>query len=959
MAEKTPDILSDTGALRIDEARRDPKPHLDLSNLGLASLPESIGQLTHLETLDLRNNQIMWLPHSLGELTNLRSLDLSGNRLSERQVILPPNLIELNLSGNTLTALPKSMGELQHLIELNVAGNELSTLPEWIGQLSALTKLDASCSELKDLPASIANLSKLQILILWGTKLKVFPESIVLLTDLRNLAFSYSRVGVLPESLAQLINLNRLSIVGDELTALPASIGDLTNLKYLSDSHNLLQSLPLSVERLTNLVQLDIASNKLTSLPAGLCELPRLTELYLHDNNQLGLPAEVLGPTPSGRSGRFPPARPGDILDYYFRTGNQQRPLNEAKLILVGRGGVGKTSIVNRLVANVFADDEKKTEGIKITEWKIKLNGSEDVRLIIWDFGGQEIMHATHQFFLTQRSLYLVVVTGREGGEDSDAEYWLKLVESFGGESPVILVLNKIKDHAFDVNRRALEQKYPAIRDFIKTDCADGTGIKELLTTVERETDRLKHLRDAFPASWFDIKDRLAGMKKNYLSYEEYCSFCDQQGETDRNAQKALAGYLHSLGIVLNYIDDPRLQDTHVLSPHWVTNGIYKILNSDKLEMQRGEIALTDAAQILEEREYPSNMRRFLFDLMKKFELCFSFPGNDTRFLIPELLDKQEPDETGRFAPNECLSFQYHYPILPEGLLPRFIVRTHALSEGLQRWRTGVIVKFEGCLGLVKADVHDRKVFILVSGPSANRRRLLAVIRSDFEHIHRDIRHLQPTEMVPVARHPELVVPYKKLQVMEKSGVRRFIEVFGDKVIELDVQDLLSGVDVEGFTRTESMSGERNNALRLFYCYSHKDESLRNELETHLKLLQRLGLIDSWSDRKIEAGADWKHSISENLINADVILLLVSADFIASDYCYEKEMQWSLNRHAAGKATVIPVIVRDVNWSKAPFANLQTLPKEGLAVTKWEDRDSAWRNVSEGIERVVEKLRSK
>jgi internalin A len=180
----------------------------------------------------------------------------------------------------------------------------------------------------------------------------------------------------------------------------------------------------------------------------------------------------------------------------------------------VGRGGVGKTSLVNRLLRNRFNKSEKKTEGIQITEWPLRLNQTEDVRLNIWDFGGQEIMHATHQFFLTKRSLYLLVLNGREGGEDVDAEYWLKLIESFGGGSPVIVVLNKIKEHPFDLNRRALQQKYPAIRAFIATDCRDRTGIKELHKIIEQETNRLEHLRDAFPARWIEIKNKLAGMKK-------------------------------------------------------------------------------------------------------------------------------------------------------------------------------------------------------------------------------------------------------------------------------------------------------------------------------------------------------------------------------------------------------------------------------------------------------------
>ena len=273
---------------------------------------------------------------------------------------------------------------------------------------------------------------------------------------------------------------------------------------------------------------------------------------------------------------------------YYFRLHSGRRPLSEAKLLLVGRGAVGKTSIVNRLVHNKFEKSEKKTEGIQITQWPIRLNGKEDVRLNVWDFGGQEIMHATHQFFLTQRSLYLLVLNGREGGEDADADYWLKLIESFGGESPVIVVLNKVKEHPFDLNRRGLQQKYPAIREFIKTDCEDGTGIGGLRKAIERETDRLEHLRDAFPASWFTIKDRLAGMEKNYLTFDQYREVCAEENETDRSAQESLAFVLHHLGIVLNFKDDPRLQDTHVLNPHWVTRGIYKILNAERLERQKG-----------------------------------------------------------------------------------------------------------------------------------------------------------------------------------------------------------------------------------------------------------------------------------------------------------------------------------------------------------------------------------
>ena len=144
---------------------------------------------------------------------------------------------------------------------------------------------------------------------------------------------------------------------------------------------------------------------------------------------------------------------------------------------------------------------------------------------------------------------------------------------------------------------------------------------------------------------------------------------------------------------------------------------------------------------------------------------------------------------------------------------------------------------------------------------------------------------------------PEVVVPYQELLVMEQNGMKQLPKVVGGQVIELDIHALLNGVDIEGTRRRERAMGNQGEAVRLFYSYSHKDETLRNELETHLKLLHRQGLIEPWHDRQIEAGDEWKQKIDEHLERAAIILLLVSADFIASDYCYEKEMQQALERH--------------------------------------------------------------
>jgi TIR domain-containing protein len=135
----------------------------------------------------------------------------------------------------------------------------------------------------------------------------------------------------------------------------------------------------------------------------------------------------------------------------------------------------------------------------------------------------------------------------------------------------------------------------------------------------------------------------------------------------------------------------------------------------------------------------------------------------------------------------------------------------------------------------------------------------------------------------------------------------------------------------------------------LFFSYSHVDENLRDQLEVHLAGLRRQGLIDSWHDRRITVGEDFGEAIDQHIDTADVILLLVSPDFIASDYCYEREMKRALDRHQRGDAKVIPVILRPCDWRDLPFGKLLATPKDGRPITKWANIDEAFQDVVAAI----------
>ena len=145
----------------------------------------------------------------------------------------------------------------------------------------------------------------------------------------------------------------------------------------------------------------------------------------------------------------------------------------------------------------------------------------------------------------------------------------------------------------------------------------------------------------------------------------------------------------------------------------------------------------------------------------------------------------------------------------------------------------------------------------------------------------------------------------------------------------------------------------------VFFSYSHVDEGLRDQLEKQLAVLRRQGVIETWHDRRIGAGLELDREVAAHIEKADLILLLVSSDFLDSDYCYEREMARALERHECGDAVVIPVILRACDWHSAPFGHLMATPTDGKPITQWPDRDEALLEVAKAVRAAIERLKPK
>jgi Leucine-rich repeat (LRR) protein len=788
---------------RIEEALRFGAEQLDLSDMELTELPESVARLTRLRSLNVSKNQLTTLPKALGQLTQLRSLNVSKNQLTtlpkalgqltqlqtlrlylNQLTALPEwlgqltQLQMLSLWGNQLTHLPESLGRLTRLQTLDLSRSELTALPEWVCQLTQLQTLDLTDNQLTALPESLDRLTQLQTLDLSVNPLTALPEWLGQLTELRELGLLSTQLTSLPESLGQLAQLQRLSLWGNQLTdvpkslsrltrlrtldlsnnhltALPESLGQLTQLQTLSLSRNQLTALPESLGRLTQLQTLDLSHNQLTALPGSLRELTELKALDLNDNDRLGIPPEILGPPDA-------PAAAASILDYYFSTrGREGQALRELKLLVVGRGGAGKTSLVRRLNGERLDPAESETHGININPLELICHDGP-VTARVWDFGGQHVLHAMHEFFLTARSLYLLVLGERDDMAERDATYWLQLIRSYAGSAPVVIALNKSKGRSREMDRESLQQHYGPILAWVSTECADGFDqtIGNLRAALTEAADGMSEIRDLFPSKWWKVKEWLEEMDDPYIDFATYQKRCKGLGEQDPKRQETLAARLNDLGIAINYAEDERLHDTTVLRPDWLANGIYAILRANDSNHDRryapdamltvkslGPIyAAAEKLNMLKATDYPPDMWPFLLRLMGLFQLAFPIDDRGKTLLVPTLLPAEPPPGCDEPPGPDRTRLRYEFAVVPGPLLPKLLVRTFSLIEEERRWRRGAILRFGQARARVWTTQDERWVHITAVGDNKDRNDLLTMIRVTLRELFAEYRDLHAVE---------------------------------------------------------------------------------------------------------------------------------------------------------------------------------------------------------------------
>ena len=317
---------------------------------------------------------------------------------------------------------------------------------------------------LSTLPNSISNLSNLTVLDLSGNQLSTLADSISNLSNLTRLYLRENQLSTLADSISNLSNLTVLDLTVNQLSTLADFISNLSNLTVLYLSGNQLSTLPDSISNLSNLTRLDLSFNQIKKIPSWLAE--NKLEIQIENEyasnciNLFGNPIEE-PPLEVVKQGNE------SIRNYYSQIATQGKDyLYEAKMLIVGEGGAGKTTLAHKIKDTdcplPTIDDRTKGITINTHSFSVPAQNRTETRpfqLNVWDFGGQEIYHATHRFFLSRRSLYVLVADNRE--DNTDFNYWLNIIELFAGDSPIIIVLNEKDDVQRIINTSELRSRYP------------------------------------------------------------------------------------------------------------------------------------------------------------------------------------------------------------------------------------------------------------------------------------------------------------------------------------------------------------------------------------------------------------------------------------------------------------------------------------------------------------------
>ncbi len=976
---------------RIAEVEKNKYTDLYLSHCNLTQIPDSVFALEHLHHLDLKGNRLVFLPRGISRLKNLKGLYLNQNKLKE----IPDELCQLTqlqvlkLDGNRLKRLPEEISKLEKLTFLYLSDNQLKMLPAELFKLRQLKVLYASDNRIETLPKDIYHLNKLEVLDLTNNRLMQLPVEMSRLLSLQLLYLSRNQLANLPLEMFQLTHLIRLDLNFNKLKELPEDIALLDSLRILNLEGNRLEKFSPDLFHLENLNVLNLDGNRIHEVPEEIFRLKQLEYLSLSRNRLKRLPRGITQLKSLVYSGidknplEIPPVeiagRGIDAIRNYFAQLQEQGEdcLYEADLLLLGESGVGKTSLAHKLLNPRYTLDPllPSTRGVEIQRWIFPGPGNISFRANIRDFSGQERLRLLHNYFITKRSLAVVVLDDRQ--EERDFSYWFRLVQFLiSRDMPVIIVVNE-KVHRHKLVPAIVLESFARLPEVYTINLSDNSGVEELAEILRQHLKTLPHIgKEPLPKKWIAVRKVLEAGAEHYISQGQFLNICRLSGMSDENHAYQLAEFLHDLGIIFNFPKDILLQDTLILNPGWVTAAFYQVLTSPQLANNNGRLDSSVLVQIWDSPP-ADDMRVQLLRLMVNLELCYE-TSDSAGYIFPSLLPVNAPGIAPfHNAPDAPLiQLRYRYSFMPPGIIGRLIVRLHEYIYPKMVWRSGVLLQIGDALVEIMENQYAQELRIRIRGES--KADALVLIREEIKNLHSTYFHLDYNEMIPCncshcagQRNPHFYA-YSLLRNYMHGG--RFKVVCDQSIEDVVIYQLLSEFSgsakpqvplydriMRDFDNNKDLIKKRN---KLFVAYALSDSPWMARVRTHLKEFEDEGFeLDIWDDAQLKLGSKWEREIARALGEAKIIMLLISTDFLSIDSIAANELPPMLEVAEKDGAVVLPIILKPSRFTKnvhlaqfqpindpaSPFMGLSEARQEEILVHLMEVIDENLRDVNPSL----------
>lgn len=753
------------------------------------------------------------------ELKNLVNLELIDCVLGKFDFCMIDNLQKLKvliMDRTKLKEFPEKICYLKRLERLSMMDTDIEHLSPNINILSNLNFLGLNGTKISEIPDEIGELTKLKGLYLGQTKVKRIPKSLKTLIHLEHLALWETNLEELPEWIDSFSELRGLYLGRDEnLTILPNSIGNLTKLEYLYLDGSGLKELPKSFGELSELKELQLQNTSVHKFP----EIKKMQKLEVVNLSNMVLERIPLEFVNSGMKIHLDDEylREGLVLEnikllcqpvslfahekefinsYYME---KKVHLNETKIVFLGDGEAGKSHIIERIKVDSQPLDrfkQESTPGIAISQ-KHCVIGEENICLQIWDFGGQEIMHSMHRFFLTDRTLYIIVINARDNTQDERAKYWLNNVKNFACGCPVIIVLNKMDQNpTASINERLLMRDYPQIIKTLKMSALNDTKeeFSHLLSTIVSVVKTFDSYAMDFPISWNKIKTTLTEMKANYITDLSYREICKNNLVEDEQIQNWLLEWFHDLGVSFNYRKrDQLLGGYMVLKPTWLTNAIYIILFNGGEYSKNGIIGINNIVELLknppksvEDIQYNITEVPYILGVMRRFEISYAI--DDKNEFIPMMCDRNQHEEAERFIGGKCLEYYMEYEYLPNNVLHKLMIKMQDNLDKNKIWLTGMILQSRdgNISSLVR--MHNNRIEIYVNSKDNAiypKKEYLSQIRENLLNINRDLNLKADDTIVYKENEISEDIKYKTLLIYLSSNQKEYFSTVFRKSIPI------------------------------------------------------------------------------------------------------------------------------------------------------------------------------